>query len=167
MSNSRYFRLHGSLLELVKEFFEGEFTEHNKRIKSFCEEIGTNDLLIASGFGTQRVVGFAKAIPGTKPFKGHPDYFCPRLSTKEGKQLEKKLAELTEPNPDKFYEAAGLRPFYFVDNKVVSPGLNYYPEPYPMAIFKMPAIDYTPHPEMEELKEWQFLKLMDEAKEEA
>jgi hypothetical protein len=167
MNKYRYFRLHGGLLELGKEFFEGPFTENKRQIKEFCEEIGTADLLVAQRFGDTPVVAFAKELPGTKPYKGHPGYFCPRLSTKEGKQLQKRMDKLSQPKPDKLFRVIKLEPFIFCGSQWFSPGFWYYPEQTLVLVKIMSNFNYTPHAEMEELKEWEFLKLQDEGKEKA
>lgn len=164
----RYFQLTGDLLNIAQSFVETDIVVYNKKLAAFCSEIETEELLF-SGFGTRSVIGFRntdKQINGTKPCKKMHGYLEPKLTTKAGKILASRMSELSEPCPRKLWQASKLQSFYLIGLVFCSTDFHYYGEFVPTAFIGIPKeIEYSAQPGMQEIKEWEFLKFIDEQEE--
>lgn len=155
----RYFRLEGALLDIAKLWKDTVWSEHCAELKRFFDEFGTNEFM-RRGRDYIAVLDVGIDIPGSRPSKKFPGFLEPNARTEAGKYFQSRLQALKVPTCDPLWKVIASDAPWFVREYIVSPGMTTFGEIFAVSV---PAeISYTPHEEMIEIKEWEFLKLKDE-----
>lgn len=124
---SKYYRA-GPEIEEICQRILADRQEILKKACNLSRRYGGNRSRVVTKtgiFGTTRVVGFLfKDEPNQKIFKKlkNSEGWAPRLSTKVGKELKKKLDELIWDGLDELMKAIGMDPFK--DLNARSPGIS-------------------------------------------
>jgi hypothetical protein len=162
----RYFRITGSLIPLAEQWREA-VVEWNARLKAFLGRWGTEGYRYCGG----AVVGIvlpegSEAPPGWRTYKKYPpNVLFPDMKTKLGRELDAEMSRLRHPEPRGLYDAVGAEEVCVTDDGkmyLCRPSLRRIDGTYYLDV---PAKDFSPHPELEELKHWEWCKLVEEADE--
>jgi hypothetical protein len=157
----RYFKLTGSLETIAKTWRETEWVDYLARLKTFCEKNGTNDFMLQNG----RIVAVkdvGQTIPGAKPSKQSEGYLEPNRRTKAGKAFSGEMCALQAPRCRPLFKVIAPDECWIVGGYLVYASLHVYGNTLITSIPRDIEGGYEPHPEMIEMKEWEFLKLKDD-----
>ena len=133
---SRYYEAQGETREKLVGFGKAR-TAAIKRVRKFCREIGASEYATDGFYSHPTWFSFSEP-PDRKVWKKHKhtDLYAPRLSTKAGVELHKRMQELQIPDGNDVAEIIGMQTFGSMDGGVGfrRPGLNVIGERYILTV---------------------------------
>ncbi len=178
MADRRYFKVGRKLLPLIQEW-QREGREVIKRRNKLGEELGAEKMQTSQFGGQEHVHGFCDVKtpkPGwrSRKHKKHGyTIFVPNLRTKAGKEAAKRLQACTSPIPTALFKAVGITDRHVYLKPTGGSGYTvHYPHVEKIGRAWIVSIGsgcsgksrYKPHKHLTEIKEWQYMKLVDESK---
>ena len=96
---TKYFILRGKEQDDIRALLQRDL-DTQKQVKRLCKEFGATSAMVGHGFATRFLLGFVfKADPDPTLWKKHRDrtFWLPRLSSKAGKDLKRRLDAVKLP----------------------------------------------------------------------